>query len=169
MAYKVVKIWKLFADAFEVYLAATCFVVMFFAFVLQIFTRYVLGYQVDWTYEATVIGFMWVVAFGGSYASRLREHVAFSMVYDKMSDRGKALTEIVSNIVIVASFVIMFLPVLSFVDFMKIKKTAVMKVPLSVLYAPFIYFIVSSSFYVIRDTIKAFRVLIKPKKIRESD
>lgn len=168
MAGKVAIIWKYFADAFEVYLAAGCFVVMFFAFVLQIFTRYVLGYQVGWTYEATVIGFMWVVAFGGSYASRLREHVAFSMLYDKMSIRGKALTEFISNLVIIASFAIMLMPVLSFVDFMRIKKTAVMKVPLSVLYAPFIYFIISSTIYVIRDTIKAFRVLLSQKKIRES-
>ena len=160
LAGKFTKIWKIFADAFEVYLAATCFAVMFFAFILQIFTRYIMGYQVGWTYEATVIGFMWVVAFGGSYASRLREHVAFSMIYDKMSVRGRALTEIISNIAIIIGFIILFMPALSFIDFMKIKKTAVMKVPISVLYAPFIYFIVSSTVYVVRDTYKAFRTLM---------
>ena len=137
---------------------------MFFAFILQIFTRYVLGYQIGWTYEATVVGFMWVVAFGGSYASRLREHVSFSMVYDKMSERGRAMTEVITNIFIIAAFIIMFVPVLSFVDFMKIKKTAVLKIPISALYAPFIYFIVSSVIYIIRDIIKAFRILLKPKE-----
>ena len=152
------KLLRLFVDTFEIYLSAASFLVMFLAFVLQIFTRYVLGYQVEWTYEATVIGFMWVVAFGASYASRLREHVSFSMLYDKMNVRTRALTEILTNIFIIVSFFIMFLPVLDFVDFMKIKKTAVMKVPLSVLYAPFIYFMVSSTIYILRDTISAVRV-----------
>lgn len=161
------KVWKLIVDFFEIYLSAACFVVMFFAFVLQIFTRYILGYQVEWTYEATVIGFMWVVAFGGSYASRLREHVSFSMVYDKMSPKWQYITEIATNIFIIVFFAIMFSPVVDFVNFMAIKKTAVLKVPMSVLYAPFIYFTVSSVFYIIRDTIKSFKGLIGLKRQRE--
>ena len=153
------KLWRMCIDTIEIYLSAFSFLVMFVAFILQIFTRYILGFQIGWTYEATVIGFMWVVAFGGSYASRLREHVSFSMFYDKMTERGRAWTDIVSNVFIVVTFIVMLAPVLDFVDFMKIKKTAVMKVPLSILYAPFIYFIVSSTIYIIRDTLTALQIV----------
>jgi len=149
------KIWRFIVDFFEIYLPVISFFSMFLAFILQIFTRYVLGAQVEWTYEVTVIGFMWVVALGGSYASRLREHVSFTMIYNKMGVRGKALTEIISDIILITAFAIMFLPVIEFVDFMNIKKTAVMKVPISVLYAPFVYFIISSAVYIARDTIAA--------------
>ena len=152
------KAFRFIVNFSEIYLPVISFFSMFLAFILQIFTRYVLGSQVEWTYEVTVIGFMWVVALGGSYASRLREHVSFTMIYNKMSTRGKALTELISNIILIAAFAIMFIPVLEFVDFMNIKKTAVMKVPISVLYAPFVYFIISSVAYITRDTIAAVKV-----------
>ncbi len=157
------RIWRFLVDAFEIYLSALSFLIMFLAFILQIFTRYVMGYQVEWTYEATVIGFMWVVAFGASYASRLREHVSFSMLYDRLSVRSRALVEILTNLFLLTAFVIMFRPVIDFIDFMKIKKTAVMKVPLSVLYAPFVFFLLSSTVYIIRDTLSAVKVLRKTR------
>jgi len=160
--------WRFVVDAIEIYLPVISFFSMFLAFILQIFTRYVLGSQVPWTYEVTVIGFMWVVAFGGCYASRLNEHVSFTMLYDKMSIKGKAVTEIISNLFLISAFVIMFFPVLEFIDFMKIKKTAVMKVPISVLYAPFIFFIISSTVYLIRDTIKAVKVFLNQIKKEDS-
>jgi len=158
------KIWRFLVDLIEIYLPVVSFFSMFLAFILQIFTRYILGSQVEWTYEVTVIGLMWVVAFGGCYASRLREHVSFTMLYDKMGVKGRALTEIISNIFLISAFVIMFFPVLEFIDFMKIKKTAVMKVPISVLYAPFVFFIISSTVYLTRDTITAIKVFMKTLK-----
>ncbi len=161
------KMGQSFVDFFEIYLSASCFVIMFFAFVIQIFTRYILGYQVRWTYEATVIGFMWVVAFGASYASRLRDHVSFSLVFDQMSKKAQILTEIIANVFIVVTFIIMFRPVLDFISFMKIKKTAVLKVPLSVLYAPFLYFTVSSVVYIIRDSVQSVRQLYELRNERD--
>jgi TRAP-type C4-dicarboxylate transport system permease small subunit len=160
-------IWRFLVNLIEIYIPVLSFFAMFLAFILQIFTRYVLGAQVPWTYEVTIIGFMWVVALGGAYASRLREHVSFTMLYDKMSISGKALTEIISNVILIIAFVIMFFPVLEFIDFMKIKKTAVMKIPISILYAPFIFFIISSTSYIIRDTISAVKVLINHQKIKD--
>ncbi len=154
-------VWHFLVDMIEIYLPAVSFLAMFLAFILQIFTRYVLGSQVEWTYEVTRLGFMWVVALGGAYASRLKGHVSFTMLYDKMSITGKALTEIISNTILIVAFAIMFFPVLEFIDFMKIKKTAVMNVPISVLYAPFIIFIISSTAYLLRDTRVAVKVLIE--------
>ena len=153
------KIWRFLVNLIEIYIPIVSFFAMFLAFILQIFTRYVLGAQVPWTYEVTIIGFMWVVALGGAYASRLNEHVSFTMVYDRMSVSGKALTKIISNSILIIAFAIMFFPVLEFIDFMKIKKTAVMKIPISILYAPFIFFIISSTAYLIRDTITAVKKL----------
>ncbi len=157
----ITNIWRFLVNLVEIYIPVISFFAMFLAFILQIFTRYVLGAQVPWTYEVTIIGFMWVVALGGAYASRLNEHVSFTLVYDKMSISGKALTEIISNSILIIAFAIMFFPVLEFIDFMKIKKTAVMKIPISVLYAPFIFFIISSTSYLIRDTITAVKTLQK--------
>jgi len=158
-------------DVFErivgVYIPSTAFVFMFSAFCIQIFSRYFLNHQYEWTYEYTVIGFTWTVVFGALFASKHNEHVSFSLIYDHLGPRGKATVTVFSNLLILVSFVMMFEPIVEYATFIKIKKTAVLGVPYDIIYGPFVLFIAMSGAYLIRDILRAIRVFLKQGNITE--
>ena len=163
------KVWKRIWHYLEYFcgivLPGIVFSIMFVAFCLQIFSRYVLHNQFDWTYEYTVAGFLWSVAFGAIWAGKQREHVSFSLLYDRFSPKGRAVINLVGNLLIFAAFVIMMPATYEYIDFIGIKKTAVLKIPFSLLYAPFFIFIVFSAIYLIRDSIQDIKMLRTPTAI----
>ena len=74
----------LLRDLVELYIPGLCFVLMFLAFICQIFCRYVLRSPVPWAYEITVACYLWMVVLGACYAQRERSHVTFTLVYDRL-------------------------------------------------------------------------------------
>ncbi|MBI9093992.1 MAG: TRAP transporter small permease [Sphaerochaeta sp.] len=151
---------RIMEKTISIYLPVITFLFMFISFCLQIFSRYFLNHQFEWTYEYTVIGFIWTVAFGACAASKNREHVSFSLVYDHLSQRGQAIMKLVGNTIIIIAFGIMFYPALDFIMFMGIKTTPVLKVPISYVYAPFIVFIIFSILYMVKDCLVAIQTLL---------
>lgn len=160
-------------DVFErivgVYIPSIAFVFMFSAFCIQIFSRYLLNHQFEWTYEYTVIGFTWTVVFGALFASKNNEHVSFSLLYDHLGPRGKATVTIVSNLLILSAFVLMFEPIVEYASFIKIKKTSVLGVPYDIIYGPFVLFIAMSGAYLIRDILKAIKVFLKQEDATKAE
>ena len=57
------------------------FVAMFAAFLLQVFTRYILNDPVAWTQEFVLIAYIWIVFWCGAFLLREREHITFDMVF----------------------------------------------------------------------------------------
>ena len=159
------KVW----DVIEYLVAIICpgiaFTVMFVSFCLQIFSRYVLGAQFSWTFEATVIGFLWTVAFGAIWAGRNHEHVSFSLIYDLFGPKGQAILNLIGSLLIIAAFVFVIPAAYEYLEFMTIKKTAVLRVSFSTLYAPFLVFIVFSAIYLIRDCVRDVIILRTPKEV----
>lgn len=159
------KVW----DAIEYFVAiifpGISFTVMFVSFCLQIFSRYVLGEQFSWTFEATVIGFLWTVAFGAIWAGRNHEHVSFSLFYDLFGPKGQAVLNLLGSIMIAIAFAFVIPAAYEYLEFMTIKKTAVLRVSFSTLYAPFLVFIVFSTIYLIRDCVRDIIVLRTPKEV----
>ena len=159
------KVW----DVIEYLVAIICpgiaFTVMFVSFCLQIFSRYVLGAQYSWTFEATVIGFLWTVAFGAIWAGRNHEHVSFSLIYDLFGPKGQAILNLIGSLLIIAAFVFVIPAAYEYLEFMTIKKTAVLRVSFSTLYAPFLVFIVFSAIYLIRDCVRDVIILRTPKEV----
>ncbi|PKL29094.1 MAG: hypothetical protein CVV46_02850 [Spirochaetae bacterium HGW-Spirochaetae-2] len=147
-------------ETISIYLPVTAFLFMFIAFCLQIFSRYFLNHQYEWTYEYTVIGFIWTVAFGACAASKRREHVSFSLIYDRFGRRGQAIMKLAGNGIILVAFAILFYPALDFIVFMGIKTTPVLKVPISYVYAPFIVFVTFSIIYMVTDCLRAIQTLV---------
>ena len=159
------KIWRYLEFFFGVVLPGIVFMVMFVSFCLQIFSRYVLNNQFSWTYEYTVIGFLWSVAFGAIWASKQREHVSFSLLYDRFGPKGRAIINLVGSLMIFAAFVLMLPATYEYIEFIGLKKTAVLKVPFSALYAPFLVFIVFSTIYLIRDCVRDIITLRTPTAV----
>lgn len=161
---KLKKAWNAFEFIFGIVLPSIAFTVMFVSFCLQIFSRYVLGEQFGWTFEATVVAFLWSVAFGAIYAGRDHEHVSFSLLYDMFGPKGRAILNIAGSLMIAVAFVFLVPAAYEYLEFMTIKKTAVLKISFSTLYAPFLAFILFSTIYLIRDIVRDIIILRTPKE-----
>ena len=159
------KVWSGIEYVVAIICPSVAFAVMFVSFCLQIFSRYVLGQQFSWTFEATVIGFLWTVAFGAIWAGRNHEHVSFSLIYDLFGPKGQAILNLIGSLLIIAAFVFVIPAAYEYLEFMTIKKTAVLRVSFSTLYAPFLVFIVFSAIYLIRDCVRDVIILRTPKEV----
>ena len=159
------KIWGVIEYCVSIIFPGIAFTVMFVSFCLQIFSRYVLGQQFSWTFEATVIGFLWTVAFGAIWAGRNHEHVSFSLIYDLFEPKGQAILNMIGSLLIMVAFIFVIPAAYEYQEFMTIKKTAVLRVSFSTLYAPFLVFIVFSAIYLVRDCVRDIIILRTPKEV----
>ncbi len=144
----------------ELCVPAASFVLMFVVFVVQIFCRYILNQPLDWAYEVTVSCYLWMVILGACYAQRWRAHVVFTLFYDKLSVRLKALTAILGNGLIAFAFAWSFWPTVQMIEFMKMQKTSILRIGLNIVYAPYIPFMILIFLYMMIDIVRDFKVLI---------
>ena len=116
---KLKKLGLVLRDAVEIYIPVTSFVIMFLVFILQIFCRYVLRQPLQWAYEVTVSCYLWTVVLGACLAQRSHSHVVFTLIYDKMGIKGKAITSFLGNALIAFAMIYSFVDSVEFIDFMK--------------------------------------------------
>lgn len=150
--------FQLLRDLVELYIPELSFVLMFITFIWQIFCRYVLRAPVPWAYEVTVACYLWMVVLGACYAQRTRSHVTFTLVYDKLSPKRKALTAFLGNLLLLVAFAYAFVPSVEFILFMKMQKTSVLKIGLDIIYLPYIPFMAIIMLYALVDLYQDFRV-----------
>lgn len=133
---------KCIADLVELYIPCATFCIMFLAFITQIISRYAFNNPLSWAFEVTTFGFVWTVLFSALYAKRTRSHVKFSIIYDMLSTKTKLWVRLCGNLLIVFTFVIAVYPSWDFIMFMGYKKSTILNIPYSILYFPFIIFLV---------------------------
>lgn len=153
-------------DAVEIWIPSIAFIIMFVVFVAQVIARYVFKNPFTWSYEITVAGFAWTVILGACYAMRSRTHVTFTMIYDSVSPKVGAVLRLLGNILIVVAFLMLFIPTIRYLKFILFQLTAVFRIPLTFIYAPFAYFLCAIIGYTISDIIKDVKTL-RNKKVSE--
>lgn len=153
------KIWRIIEDLTQVWLPGAAFVLMFVVFCIQVICRYLFDFQFRWSYELTVIAFMWSTVAGACYASRKKEHVSFDLIYKKFGPKGRAVMDIAGDAMIFAAFCLLVKPALEYISFMGIKSTASLGISFDIVYAPIMMFILFSAFYLLADMARAARSL----------
>lgn len=138
---------KFIRDVIEVYIPMLALITLFAVFVIQVFCRYILNNPQTWTMEASLVCFVWLVLFGASFCARKKTHVTFKLIYDKLSNTKKHILSIAGNIIIIFAFAILIKPSYDYIKFMSFQSTYVLKLSFSLVYAPFLYFILSVIFY----------------------
>lgn len=136
-----IKIGKLFLDITEIYIPAIAFSLLFIAFLIQVFFRYFLV-PLTWPLEFTLMMFIWTTLFGACYAMRDDTHVRFTLIYDNSSPKVKFWMRIIGNLMLLISFIIAFIPTYNWVNFMSFKKSNVLKVPMNIVFFPYIVFMI---------------------------
>ena len=117
--------------------------VMFSVFILQIVFRYVLNLPIGWTHEISVIMWLWMVLFGTAFVVRDSEEIRFDILYASVSDRWRRALVVVTAIALIFFFSISLPAVVDYVTFMKVEKSAYLKIPFDWLFSIYIVFVVA--------------------------
>lgn len=137
------KLGRRVMDFLGIFIPNVTFCVIFITFMISIISRYCFKTPVAWSYEISVLGYMWTMFFGVGKAIENDEHVVFGLVYDTLKPFGKFLFKCIYNSFLLILLAICLMPC---VDALLSKKmvTGVLKLPYTVVFAPFIYMLVET-------------------------
>jgi C4-dicarboxylate transporter, DctQ subunit len=138
-------------------IAAAMLAVMFFAFIIQIFFRYVANFPVGWTQELSVILWLWLVLFGAAFVVREREEIRFDIIYGAVGPNARRIMCVITAVALIALYGISLPAVVDYVTFMKVEKTAYLKIRFDWLYSIYIVFVVAVIIRYIRLAWQAMR------------
>jgi TRAP-type C4-dicarboxylate transport system permease small subunit len=120
---------------------AALLAVMFVAFLVQIAFRYLLNFPVGWTSELTIITWLWGVLWGAAFVVREREEVRFDILYGALGRRARRLAGIITAIAIVGLYAVSLPATLDYVRFMKVERTAYLKIRFDHLFSIYVLFV----------------------------
>src|SRR6478735_8204136 len=119
--------------------AAAMLAAMFAAFILQIVFRYALNLPIGWTHEVSVILWVWLVLWGAAFVVSEREEIRFDIIYGAVGPGPRRAMCIVSAVALVS------LPaVVDYVAFMKVERTAYLKIRFDWLFSIYVVFVVAT-------------------------
>lgn len=110
--------------------------------------------------------FLWLVMLGACYCQRLNGHVTFTLVYDKMNVKGKAITAMLGNILITFTCLVTFLPSLNYVWGLMERQqlTTLLKWPKTIVFMPYVVFLALIVAYAVMELYEEIMVLAGSKK-----
>ncbi len=121
------------------------FLVVFVTFMMTIFCRYVLRFAIPWSYEVSILGYMYCMFFGSGIALKRDEHVVFSLLYDKLPPIGQLICKLVYNAVLIVLIAIVFVPCINSL-MASTMKTGILKMPYKFVFAPFLWMLFECAF-----------------------
>ena len=130
------------------FIIASMLAVLFFTFLLQIFSRYILRSPFGWTLELCLILWVWIVFFGCAFVVKEKDHVTFDILYYATSLKTRYVFSIISALAIILIMGWSLLPTLDYIDWMKMRKTTTVKIfnnkiPLSYIFSVYGIFLLS--------------------------
>jgi C4-dicarboxylate transporter DctQ subunit len=116
---------------------------MFAVFLLQIVFRYGLNLSIGWTHEVSVALWIWIVLFGSAFVVRESEEIRFDFFWAGASDRARRVMTIIMAVALIVAFGVSLPAVIDYVSFMKVEKTAYLKIRFDYLYSIYVVFAVA--------------------------
>lgn len=118
-------------------------VAMFAAFILQIVFRYLLNLPIGWTNEVSVVLWIWLVLWGAAFVVREDEEIRFDIIYGAVSPKTRRIMFLIAAAAIVVLYAISLPAVVDYVSFMKVEKTAYLKIRFDHLFSIYVVFVVA--------------------------
>ena len=116
---------------------------MFAAFILQIFTRYVMNDPLSWTQEVCVTTWLWLVLWGSAFSLTEHDQVRFDVLYAWVGRPTRRWFAIASAAAICAGFAASFPASLDYITFYKIKKSAMLGIRLDIVFSVYAIFAIA--------------------------
>jgi C4-dicarboxylate transporter, DctQ subunit len=122
---------------------AALLLLMFAAFMLQIVFRYLLNWPVGWTNEVSVALWIWIVLFGAAFVVRESEEIRFDLFWAGAGDKARRIMVLIMALALILTFALSLPAVIDYVMFMKVEKTAYLKIRFDWLYSIYVVFAVA--------------------------
>lgn len=116
-------------------LLAAMLATMFVVFIIQIVFRYLLNLPIGWTHEISVMMWLWMVLFGTAFVVRDSEEIRFDILYSAAGPQTRRAMVLASSLSLVVLFAISLPAVIDYILFMKVEKTAYLKIRFDYLYS----------------------------------
>jgi C4-dicarboxylate transporter, DctQ subunit len=123
--------------------AAAMLGAMFLAFILQIAFRYLVNFPTGWTHELSVILWVWLVLWGAAFVISEREEIRFDIIYGAVGPRGRRAMCVITAVALIVIYLMSLPAAVDYVTFMKVQKTAYLKVRFDLLFSIYIVFVVA--------------------------
>jgi|SRR5215467_1580882 TRAP-type C4-dicarboxylate transport system permease small subunit len=117
--------------------------VMFATFIVQIFARYILNNPVGWSEEVIITTWLWTVLWGAAFILRESEEIRFDIVYSAVSERTRRVFTVLTGVAVVVLYGMSLPAAFRYVSFMKVERSAYLRIPINWLYCVFIIFSVA--------------------------
>lgn len=117
---------------------------MFVVFILQIVFRYGLNLSIGWTHEISVLLWLWMVLFGAAFVTRESDEIRFDIIYGAVGPRARRGMAVITAAALVALYGISLPAMAEYVAFMKVERTAYLKLPFNWVYAIYLAFAVAA-------------------------
>lgn len=154
-------------DIFETNVSTALLATVLSGFLVAIFCRYLFKMSIPVMDELVVIAFTWIALFSSPGASKRDAHVSFTVIYDAMGPRGRAILDAVSKALVLGILLILLRPSWETICFYKIRKTSMLKMPFNYLYLPYMYFLIMTIYYMICGLVEDIGRLAGERKARE--
>jgi TRAP-type C4-dicarboxylate transport system permease small subunit len=120
--------------------AAAMLGLMFLAFILQITFRYLVNFPTGWTHEVSVMLWLWLVLWGAAFVLKESEEIRFDIIYGAVRPAARRVMAVITAIALVALYGVSLPAVIDYVAFMKVERTAYLKVRFDLLYSIYVVF-----------------------------
>ncbi|MCH8190248.1 MAG: TRAP transporter small permease subunit, partial [Chloroflexi bacterium] len=124
-------------------ICAALFAVMFGAFLIQVFTRYVLNDPVSWSMEIALLAYIWIIFVAGATIVSIEEHISFDVIYQAAKPRGKRVMALITSGAILLAFLAAFPANFDFITFMAIDTTWILAIRFDIVFFCFLIFMVA--------------------------
>jgi TRAP-type C4-dicarboxylate transport system permease small subunit len=125
-------------------IAALMFAIMLGAFIIQVFTRYVLNDPASWTLEVCSIAYVWIVFFASAVVVDQRQHITFDMLYKSMRSGRRRVFAVVSAASILLMFAVGLPGTLDYIAFLSKRYSLILHIRMDLLYSCFGLFVVGA-------------------------
>ena len=125
-------------------IAALMFAAMFGAFLIQVFTRYVLDDPASWTLEVCSIAYVWIVFFASAAIVDQRHHITFDMLYKSVNPRRRRVFAVIAAASIVAMFAVGLPGTFDYIAFMAKRYSLILHIRMDLLYSCFGLFVIGA-------------------------
>jgi TRAP-type C4-dicarboxylate transport system permease small subunit len=132
-------VWKTFAEG----VAATAFAVMFFAFIVQVVSRYVFNAPISWTLELCSISYVWVVFWTCDILVSERQQILFDVFYNWFRPGPRRWIAIFNTGSLALIFLAAVPGVLDYIRFLGRRTTMLLHLRMDLVYSCFAIFMIA--------------------------
>lgn len=122
---------------------AGLFALLFLVFVIQVTARFGFNMPIPWTNELAVVLYVWVILWCAAFVVPEREHVVFDLVWNLAGRRTRQAMKVTGNALIGVLAAWAIPGCWDYVRFMQREGTAVLGIPFSWVFLPFVAMLVA--------------------------